>query len=440
MKKLLSFILTAALLSSCLPKNVQVPQSPLLPLLERKSGLIAYIGADWNIYTVDQAGNNVTAYTDDAKIPAKVTDPFRYYAYPTWSHDGNSIGFIGVSGQGSNTTSDVYIANVKEKAKKVFSGGSEHPFYLYWSPDNINLGFLSTTSDGQSMILQSVSSDSKDRTLIDTGTPYYWSWAPDGKTMIVHTGSEQSTAPEHVAFLKVNSDITEDGLDSTPATFQTPAWSPDGKSILMTRVNDEKKNEIMITDGQGKFEKSIGTYNLNTAFAWSNHSDMVAYIEGKQQVAAGTLGTLHVVDAKTNEELFKDEDDVFAFFWSPNDEKIAYFVPKIPQGDSSSSSGGTDSGTQDQQQQLCLQLKMLDINSGESKELYTFPPTDQFAAVLPYFDQYHQSATIWSPDSNNIILSFLSQDGNPGIAIAAASGQLEPRVITQGYLAFWSWK
>ncbi|MGE5641463.1 MAG: hypothetical protein ACM3Y8_00500 [Byssovorax cruenta] len=439
MKKLLSFLLVAVLLSSCLPRNVQVPQSPLLPLLERKSGLIAYIGADWNIYTADQAGKNVTAYTDDAKVPTKSTDPFRYYAYPTWSPDSNSIGFVGVSGQGDKRSADIYIANVKETAKKVFSSDSEHPFYLYWSPDNTNLGFLSTSADGQSMILQSVSSNSKDRTLIDSGTPYYWSWAPDGKTMIIHAGSTQSSAPEHVAFLKVDSNITEDGLDSSPATFQTPAWSPDGKSILMTRVNDQKKNEIIITDGQGKFEKAIGTYKLNTAFAWSNHSDMVAYIEGKQQVTAGTLGTLHVIDVKTNEEIFKDEDDIFAFFWSPNDQKIAYFVPKIVNA-SSSSSGSSDSGTQGQNQQLYLQLKMLDVNSGESKELYTFPPTDQFTAILPYFDQYHHSATIWSPDNNNIVLSFLGQDGSPGIAVVAASGQLEPRVIAQGYLAFWSWK
>ena len=440
MKKVLSLLLTAVLLSACLPKNVQVPQSPLLPLLERKSGLIAYIGVDWNIYTTDQAGNNLIAYTDDAKIPSKATDPFRYYAYPTWSHDGNSIGFVGVSGQAEESSADVYIANVKEKAKKVFSSNSEHPFYLSWSPDNLNLGFLSTTADGQSMILQSVSSESTDRTLIDTGAPYYWSWAPDGKTMIVHTGSDQSAAPNHVAFLKVGSGITEDGLDSTPASFQTPAWSPDGKSILMTRINDQKKNEIIITDAQGKFEKAIGTFDLNAAFAWSNRNDMVAYIEGKKQVAAGTLGALHVVDVKTNEEIFKDEDDVFAFFWSPNDQKIAYFVPKILNSDSSSSSGSNNSGTQDQQQQLLLQLKMLDVNSGESKELYTFPPTDQFAAILPYFDQYHQSATIWSPDNNNIVLSFQSQNGTPGIAVAAASGQMEPRVIKQGYLAFWSWK
>jgi hypothetical protein len=97
----------------------------------------------------------------------------------------------------------------------------------------------------------------------------------------------------------------------------------------------------------------------------------------------------------------------------------------------------TDAAPQ-QQQQLLLQLNMLDVKSGDSKELFTFRPSEQFTSILPYFDQYHHSATIWSPDSNNLVLSFLTTDGAPGIAIVAASGQLEPRLLTQGYLAFWS--
>src|ERR1051325_10227305 len=187
MKKIITLLVTALFLASCLPRNMQVPQSPLLPFLERKSGLITYIGADWNIYTMDQAGTHKTAYTKDAVIPKTNTDAFHYYVYPTFSPDGNSLGFVGVSGKGNVSSSDIYIASVEGSAKKVYSSKTEHPFFLYWSPDNTNLSFLSSTSNGQSMILQSVASDSKDHTVIDTGSPYYWSWAPDGKTMIVHT-------------------------------------------------------------------------------------------------------------------------------------------------------------------------------------------------------------------------------------------------------------
>jgi hypothetical protein len=83
---------------------------------------------------------------------------------------------------------------------------------------------------------------------------------------------------------------------------------------------------------------------------------------------------------------------------------------------------------------------VLDVTSRESRELFTYRPTQQFLSILPYFDQYHQSVTIWSPDNNNLVLSFLDNSGNPGIAVVAASGKLEPRLLAQGYLAFWSWK
>ena len=141
------------------------------------------------------------------------------------------------------------------------------------------------------------------------------------------------------------------------------------------------------------------------------------------------------MDLATSEDFFQDKD-VMAFFWSPNSKKLAYFKPFMT---NTASEGGTDTSGQ-AQQRLLLQLNVLDVVSGESHELFTFRPTDQFAAVLPYFDQYHQSTTIWSPDSNNLVLSFLTTENKPGIAIVAASGQLEPRLLAEGYLAFWSWK
>lgn len=434
MKRSALILSIAVLLTACLPSNVQVPQSPLLPLLERKSGLIVYVGLDWNIYTSDQAGRNLKAHTTDANATDDPSAVYRFYVYPAWSPDGNSLGYVSVSGQGTESNAEIFITDVEEEiTKKVYSSETEQPFYLYWSPDNTNLSFLASTPGSGSMILQTVSTEREERTILDIGSPYYWSWAPDGKTMIVHTGSANSATPPHLSFLKVDDQVIENGIDELPGTFQAPAWSSNGQRILMTRVNEDEDKEIVVLNGRGEFEKSIGTFDLNTAFAWSNDNSTVAYIEGKEEVGNGTLGTLHVVDLETSEDLFQDEN-VVAFFWSPSGEKLAYFIPIA--NESASQDGGTDAAAQ--QQQLVLQLKVLDVKKGESKELFAFRPSGQFTAILPYFDQYHQSATIWSPDDNNLVLSFLTADGAPGIAIVAASGQLEPRLLTQGYLAFWS--
>ena len=430
MKKILLSALAALLLASCLPKDTRIPQSPLLPFLERKSGLIVYIGIDGNIYVSDQSGRSPQVITDDAILPKDQNSDFHFYEYPTWSADGTQVAFVSAAGNsGSPTTSKIFVRNIEDdSATKIYESETQHPIYLYWSPDNEHVSFLSTSAAGQSLLLQRAPVTKGERVILDAGAPYYWSWAPDGSTMIVHTGSDASATPNHLAFLQVDKGLVEDGLDSYPASFQAPAWSPDGSQILFTRISDKNKNEIVLADSTGQVKKPVAEFNLNTAFAWSPDSSLVAYIDGEQSINAGVIGKLHVMDLTTSEDFFQ-ADDIFAFFWSPNSRKLAYFKPLLTNG--SDSSG---------QQQLLLQLNMLDVVSGESKELFTFQPTSQFSSILPYFDQYHQSATIWSPDSNNLLLAFLDKDGNPGIAIAAASGQLEPRLLANGLVGFWSWK
>ena len=438
MKKITLFALIALLVSACLPQNVQVPQSPLLSTLERKSGRIAYIGVDGNIYTSDQAGRNLTQLTKDAA--SNQAGEFNIYQYPTWSLDGQQLAFVGTSGTNTNATSKLFVANRdSKKADEIYSSDNEHPIYLYWSPDEKNVSFLSTTVSGQSLILQSVPAAGGDRTVIDSGSPFYLSWAPNGRTMITHAGgATDSTVPEHLSFIQFqDSGIIEDGLDTIPASFQAPAWSPDGSHILLTRSEDGKK-ELVLTDGSGVFEKILGQFDVNTAFGWSSDGTEVAFINGTQATNAGVVGELNVVNIETSAKVSVGEN-VIAFFWSPNGEKVAYFVPFLAtDSGSGSSTNGNNSGST--AQRLVLQLNMLDVKTGESKELFTYQPTEQFRNILPYFDQYHQSNTIWSPDNNNLVLSFLNQDGTPGIAIAAASGNLKPRLLAQGYLAFWSWK
>ena len=434
MKKITLLTLIAVLISSCMPQDGQIPQSPLLSTLERKSGLIAYIGIDGNLYVSDQAGGKKAQLTQDATDPTSQPAEFSSYQLPTWSTDGNRLAFMGLSGTSDEATARILVANIETDAvDEIFSSKTEYPFYMLWSPDDSNISFLTTSASGQSLILQRVSAaGGGESTIIDTGSPYYWSWAPDGHVLITHSGgAENSTAPEHVAFIRLqDADIIETGLDLTPASFQAPAWSPDGNLIVLTRSEGDK-NEVILTDDTGQYLKTLGSFTLNTGFGWSSDSKKVAFIDGMQTMQAGVIGELNVVDTETDKKVSAGEN-VVAFFWSPDGKKIAYFVPFVntPEGSSADQSNG----------QLFLQLSMLDVETGESKELFTYRPTQQFSSILPYFDQYHQSNTIWSPDNNNLVLSFLDTEGNPGIAVVAASGQLEPRLLAEGYLAFWSWK
>ena len=440
MKKIFLFTLSALLIASCLPRDLQVPQSPLLSTLERKSGLIAYIGVDGNMYVSDQAGGKLVKLTEDAAIPQNQGEPILYYQYPTWSHDGSQLAFIGLSADGEQTTSKMMVANLdNDSVNEVYTTKSEYPVYLNWSPDNANVSFISTNVSGQNLILQSVPAEGGERTILDTGSPYYWSWAPDGRVMVVHAGGTSTSAPERLAFLNVdNATVTEQGLEATPGSFQAPAWSPDGSRIAFAQTS-EGENEIVVTDSAGENPKKIGTFANKTAFAWSRDGTRLAYIDGVQALDAGAIGSLHVVDMETSEEVTED-GEIISFFWSPDGAEIAYFVLLQTQAEGSSSGSSGGSGSTQTSPQYVLQLHVLNVTNGESRELFTYRPTQQFLSVLPYFDQYHQSVTIWSPDNNNLVLSFLNSSGAPGIAVVAASGNLEPRILAEGYLAFWSWE
>lgn len=439
MKKILVFLLSALLISACLPQGMDVPQSPLLSVLERKSGLIAYMGVDGNMYVSDQGGGNLVQLTDDAQIPENQGEEFLYYQHPTWSRDGSQLAFVGLHSDGEQVETKVIVADVDDESQQeVHRSASEFPIYLNWSPDNENVSFISSNETGDNIILQSVPAGGGDRTILDVGSPYYWSWAPDGNVMIVHAGGAAASVPEHLAFLDVDApiiteqavDITAEALrEASTQAFQAPAWSPAGSHIALARVLD-RKNEVIVTDAAGENPETIGTFTEKTAFAWSSDGTRLAYLDGTQALEAGTIGPLHVVDLETSEEIVQDED-IIAFFWSPSGEEIAYFILiQIPPEGGSSSEATPQFG---------LALHVLDLVSGESREIATYRPTQQFLSILPYFDQYHQSATIWSPDNNNLVLSFLGESG-PGIAVVAASGNLEPRFLTQGFLAFWSWE
>jgi len=435
MKKVIPYIISTILVTACLPQNSQIPQSPLLPLLEHKSGLIAYVGIDGNMYISDQAGGKLTQVTDDAKMDPNNVSEYKYYEIPAWTQDGDTLAFIGFGAGNGMLDTNISVYKVSEKQlANIFESESEVPVYLYWSPDNANLSFIATTKQQNNLILETIPGAGGDPTILDVGAPYYWSWAPDGTNLITHNGSDFSTSPDHISFIRSTDEITEYGMDFEPASFQAPAWSPDGKHIAVARI-DDKNNEVIITNAAGDFEESIGTFREKAAFAWSFDSTRIAYIDDATYAQNGTVGILHTYNLETNEEIVVEDPAVATFFWAPNSKEIAYFTLLPISGNSGSDSNGVTSTPQ-----YGLRLSILDVQNAQTRILAEYLPTEQFKSMLPFFDQYHQSSTIWSPDNNNIVISFIDSEGTPSIAIVPASGNLEPRILAPGFLAFWSWK
>jgi len=448
-------------LTACLPEGTRVPESPLLASLERKSGLIVYTGVDGNIYTINQAGAKQSALTIDGGVIDEATGERIVYELPVWSPDASHIAFtrLVVSGQTLQEATVLIAEPDGENRTEAITTDDQIPIYLYWSPDGEQLTFISTSDRSASnLVLQIAPRDGSRVDVLDAGQPYYWAWSPDSDNLLVHAGGDVA-ADARLSFLNLQDGVVENRLDLHPWTFNAPAWSPQGNQLMMAIKPEPNASRgvLALTGLDGQIEQELAEFDNSVAFAWSPDGKKIAYISGRPELPDNAIGPLTVLDPdKPDEAITTPEDEnVLAFFWSPDSRRLAYFepvliLPSALQGDAGTPAAGegaaltpqpteTTPGT-DEQPVLFLRLHVMNTRTGDTRNVVSFQPSDDFYGMLLNFDQYQHSATLWSPDGENLVIAGLGQEGTPAIWVLAASGNLAPRYIADGRVGFWSFK
>ncbi|UCD43082.1 MAG: PD40 domain-containing protein, partial [Chloroflexota bacterium] len=307
---------------------------------------------------------------------------------------------------------------------------------LYWSPDSQQVSFLTTGGSESGLVLYMVPPQGGEAQILGIDQPFYWDWSPDSQSILIHTGGSTRINPDaRLALLDLNGELIEEELNLEPTFFQAPAWSPDGEKFLLAAETDAEGDGLLLTDTNGEVLNVLSPVDDSIAFSWSPDGNWVAYISEDNRGTANVSRSLVYLDPEQAGESHTVENDlVIALFWSPDSEKIAYFIPQI------SVPSEQEVSLQVQEPQFRLELRVLDVNTGNSYRLIEYTPTEDFLNVLPFYDQYQRSATIWSPDSKNLVISAVDQDGEPGIYAIEASENAEARRLASGSLAFWSWK
>jgi len=440
------FALMMALLAGCADQGsgepITLPDSDLLARMERKSGLIAYIGVDGNVYTINQGGGNQHALTSDAVIPEADTGDLQVYQTPLWSPDGQQVAFIGLTADDAGITqTSILVADANGKnAVSVYSSQSEFPVFLGWAPDGSSVSFITQSQLRNSFLFQHVDAKGEgEAQILDVGAPLFWDWGAAGNMLLNADGAVQNGPAPRLSILDPANAEVEDRLEIQPAYFSAPAWSPDEARMLAAVRATEGDVQLVIANHWGEIEETISTLSGEAAFDWSPDGQMIAYVASDTFTADGIVGPLTVVDANDPATIISATDaPVIAFFWSPNSKQIAYFaaVQILPDPESEAA----EDAPPPEDQPLRLALFLLDLKSGESRQMAIFRPTELFTNTLRFFDQYQRAATIWSPDSQNVVISGFSSEGTPGIWVVPTSGRIGPRFITPGLMAFWSWK
>jgi len=184
----------ALAVSACLPQGLRVPQSPLSRLLEPKSGTIAFLAADGNIYTTDQGGTSQTQITTDAFVEG---ESYRFYNMPTWSPDNQSLAFASFAGDSSDAPSDVALLTANPDGSNLVTAYSSPNFvvFYYWSPDGKRVGFISETPTN-SLVFQVVPREGGDATLVDAGSQELAGISVDGRSK-QRMGEADAALDEH---------------------------------------------------------------------------------------------------------------------------------------------------------------------------------------------------------------------------------------------------
>jgi TolB protein len=204
--------------------------------------------------------------------------------------------------------------------------------------------------------------------------------------------------------------------------------------VALATQTDAGDGELVLAGKDGKVKQVLASLSGPVTFAWSPKGIQLAYAVYD---ATASVPTIHlVVLDSAHPDLYTEvtQGDVVAYFWSPDGRKIAYLTPGS--GAPTAAAVRTAALTIDSAD---LVVWVYDRVSGTTKQVASFTPTDSFQQIFPYYSQYQRSDTIWSPDSQALVLSGVDAGGANAIYTVGADGSHFQK-IADGDLAFWAWK
>lgn len=406
-------------------------ESNIAPLTEAVTSLtdqpalnqIAFAGSDGNIWLVAPDGQNLRALTSDGKG----------YHFPTWSPDGQQLAFIGPN---EKNEAVLFVSPTATAMLTIlFDQPEAAPFYLYWSPDSQAITFL--TQEPAKMSMRQVAADTpgSGRTL-EEGAPFYWVWSPRGDKLLMHVGGSRALSSEaHLSLLDNQAGAERVELDLAPGRFQAPFWSADGRYFYYIAADQQAQEAIYKTDAVTLEQTLVTKLKSSTYMAVSPDNRQIAYI----QIEPGSqppFGTAYLVGTDGTDQRKLLDNPAGSLYWSPDGSKLALLTLARRDDGSTAKAGGLAAPLP---QEIVFRWLIYEAAADNFTTLISFTPTEDFLQTVPFFDQYHQSLTFWSPDSRYFVVTKEDEDEHT-VWVLDTTGEAEPLQVGQGTFAVWSWK
>jgi TolB protein len=400
---------------------------------------ITYLDAAGDIFTVKGDGSDHQRLTGGTRIGSGPTGPFlaqglnfdNVHAWPTWAPDGSKLAAsrIRVTGDQSAELTVQVLDAVTGRSSTVFSNNfpglvaEGSPHYLYWSPDSRSLSFLASAANGLDLLVVDTVSGG-DPIVIERGAPLYYSWAGDGSSLLVHIGEEVKL------FRELSDHVAGEPL-ATARGFRVPAFSSDGRRVAYAVHGDSGESLSVAEAHDVDNARQVLDLGAFSAFMWSPDGSELA-VADQQSPNSVVFERLRIVAADGESVRTITEDPVLAFYWSPNGERIAWVALD-----------------QENRRFEWRVIPSAATDASRSRALFAFNPSRDVLTMLSFFDQYAYSHSPWSPDSTRLVVAgtqaapFERRNGHTPtgarVFVIDAVGDVPPREIAEGILAFWSW-
>lgn len=357
-------------------------------------GRLVVLDTNGNIVVMAPDGSNQLTITDDGGESA-------LYTQPVWSPDGSSLAW----GQVSEDGFALGIQAIGESEVRTVEM-SNLPFYMSWSPNGSSIGALHNGPNGIDFVMVDVAEAST--RLVDTGVPYYFSWSPSGDELVVHVGEDR--------FERIDPDGENVFRGTTDRSYLAPQWTERG-------IFHVDEGSLLLEGSEGERTAVTGVTGLALFVASPDGSKVALQTTGDDSALEVALGNVQLVspnvvvlvDVETADIEVVGEQPAVGFFWSPDGHSLL-IIEATPNRDA-------------------VVAKVW--NDGEVTEYAHYRPSAVTARdMFPFFPQYAQSVSFWSPDGSAFAFAGTLSD-EEGIWVQEL-GESEPTRVSSGVWVAWS--
>jgi WD40-like Beta Propeller Repeat len=280
------------------------------------------------------------------------------------------------------------------------------PFYLAWDPTSSRIAYLGAPGPNEVALgILEVAGPSSGIPL-DAGQPFYLSWGPEGDELLVHVGEQR------LERLGLDGRLTT--VADRPGSFTAPVWTADGRTFVYASTRAGRQ-QLVVQDADAERGHAVVPFGGLISFVVSPDGRRIAF----QPFDQGDSLPLTVLDVVSGETVQIMDESAAAFFWSPDGERLLYLDPDPDE------------------ERLWYRWGVWD--GRRSFRTTRFVPSPLMVEeYFPFFEQYAQSMSLWSPDGKAFAYPGTSEDGDAGIWIQSARSDRAPVLVSDGDFVAWS--